>query len=162
MVLEKTLESPLDCKESQPVYPDVNQSLTFFGRTDAEAETPLLWPPDVTNWLVEKDPDAGKDWRLEEKGTTEDETVWWHHWLNGHEFELVMDREAWNVAVHGVAKNWTWLSGWTDWSDWHPGPMVHQNLLAWVGEWELKIKNKRGSLNLESLGSPGDSKYLVI
>ena len=84
VVLEKTLESPLDCKKIQPVHPKVNQSWIFIGRTDAEAETPVLWPPDGKNWLIWKDPDAGKDWRQEEKGTTEDEMVGWHHWLNGH------------------------------------------------------------------------------
>ena len=87
VVLEKTLESPLDCKEIQSVHPKGNQSWIFIGRTDAEAETPILWPPDVKNWLIWKDPDAGKDWRQEEKGTTEDEVVGWHHRLDGHEFE---------------------------------------------------------------------------
>ena len=86
VVLEKTLESPLDCKEIQPVYPKGNQSWVFTGRTDVKAETPILWPPDVKNWLIWKDPDAGKDWRWEEKRTTEDEMVGWHHQLNGHEF----------------------------------------------------------------------------
>ena len=87
VVLEKTLESPLDCKEIQPVYPKRNQSWIFIGRTDAEAETPILWPPYVKNWLIGKDPDAGKDWGQEEKGTTEDEMVGWHHRCNGQEFE---------------------------------------------------------------------------
>ena len=89
VVLEKTLESPLDCKEIQPVHPKGNQSQIFIGRTDAEAEVPILWPPDVKNWLSGKDPDAGKDWRQEEKGMTEDEMVGWHHQLDGHESELV-------------------------------------------------------------------------
>ena len=87
-MLEKTLESPSDCKAIQPVHPKGNQSWIFIGKTDAETETPILWPPDVKNWLTEKDPNAGKDWRLEEKGTTEDEMVGWHYQLNGHEFEL--------------------------------------------------------------------------
>ena len=87
VVLEKTLESPLDCKEIQPVYPKGDQSWVFIGRTDAEAESPILWSPDVKNWLTRKDPDAGKDWRQEEKRTIEDEMVGWHHWLDGHEFE---------------------------------------------------------------------------
>ena len=87
VVLEKTLESPLDCKEIQPVHPKGDQSLVFTGKTDTEAETPIIWPPDGKNWLIWKDPDAGKDWRWEEKGTTEDEMVEWHHRLNGHEFE---------------------------------------------------------------------------
>ena len=79
VVLEKTLESPLDCKEIQPVHPKGDQSWVFIGRTDAEAESPILWPPDAKNWLIGKAPDAGKDWRREEKGTTEDEMVGWHH-----------------------------------------------------------------------------------
>ena len=90
MVLEKTLESPLHCKETQPVNPKGSQSWIFIGRTDAEAETPILWPPDVKKWLIKKDPHAGKDWREEEKGMTEDEMVGWHHWLNGHEFEQAL------------------------------------------------------------------------
>ena len=114
VVLEKTLESPLDYKEIQPLNPQGNQSWIFTEKTDAEAEAPILWPPDVKNWLIGKDPDAGKDWRQEEKGTTEDEMAVWHHWLNGHEFELVIDREAWRAVIHGVAKSRTWLSNWTE------------------------------------------------
>ena len=87
VVLEKTLENPLDCKEIQPVHPKGDQSWRFVGRTDAEAGTQILWPPDVKNWLFWKGLDAGKDWRWEEKGTTEEEMIGWHHWLNGHEFE---------------------------------------------------------------------------
>ena len=87
VVLEKTLESPLDCKEIQPVHPKGNQSWIFSVRTDTEVEVPIFWPPDVKKWFIWKDPDAGKDWRQEEKGTTEYEMVWWHHWLNGHESE---------------------------------------------------------------------------
>ena len=86
VVLEKTLESPLDHK-IKPVNPEGNKPWIFIGRTDAEAEVPILWPPDVKNWLIGKDPDAGKDWRREEKGRTENGMVAWHHWLNGHEFE---------------------------------------------------------------------------
>ena len=85
VVLEKTLESPLDCKEIQPVHPKGYQSWIFIGRTDVEAETLILWPPDAKKWLIGKDPDAGKDWR-QEKGTTEDEMVGWHHRVDGHEF----------------------------------------------------------------------------
>ena len=87
VLLEKTLESLLDCKEIKPVIPKGSQSWIFIGRTDAEAEAPLFWPPNAKNWLLRKDPDPGKDWRQEEKGTTEDKTVGWHHWLNGYEFE---------------------------------------------------------------------------
>ena len=87
VVLEKTLESPLDCKEIQPVNPKGNQSWMLIGMTDAKAEAPVLWPPDVKNWPTGKDPDAGQDWSQKEKETTEDEMVGWHHRLNGHEFE---------------------------------------------------------------------------
>ena len=90
VVLEKTLESSLNCKEIKPVHLKGNGSWIFIGRTDAEAETPILWPPDVKNWLIWKDPDAGKDWRQEDKGMTEDEMVGWHHLLNGHEFEQAL------------------------------------------------------------------------
>ena len=118
IVLEKTPESLLDCKEIQPVHPKGNQSWIFIGRTDAEAESPILWPPYVKNWLTGKDSDAGKSWRREEKGMTEDEIAGWHHRLNGHEFEWTLgvgeDREAWYAAVHGVTKSQTWLSDWTE------------------------------------------------
>ena len=121
VVLEKTLESPLDYKEIQPVYPKGNQSWIFIGRTDAEAENPILWPPGVKNWLIWKDPDAGKDWRREEKGMTEDEMVGWHHWLNRHEFEQapgVGDRQGslaccspWSQKESDITKrlNWTFF-----------------------------------------------------
>ena len=89
VVLEKTLESPLDCKEIQPVHPK-DQSWVFIGETDVEAETLILWPPDAKNWLIGKDPDAGKYWRQEEKGTTEDEMAGWHHRLDGHGFEWTL------------------------------------------------------------------------
>ena len=90
VVLEKTLESPLDCKEIKPLNPKGNESWIFIGRTDAEAETPKLWLPDVKNWLTGKDSDAKKDWRQEKKGKTEDEMVEWHYWLDGHAFEQVL------------------------------------------------------------------------
>ena len=120
VVLEKTLQSPLDCKEIQPVHSKGNLSWVFIGRTAAKAETPILWPPHAKSWLIGKDSDAGRDWGQEEKGTTEDEMAGWHHWLDGHEFELqelLMDREAWHTVIHGVAKSWTRLSDWTSISE---------------------------------------------
>ena len=118
VVLEKMLESPLDCKEIQPVHPKGDQSWVFIGRIDVEAETPILWPPVAKSWLIWKDPDAGKDWGQEEKG--------WQgvRWLDGITDsmdmglggiqELVMDMEAWHAVVHGVAKGWTWPRDWTE------------------------------------------------
>ena len=122
VVLKKTLESLLDCKEIKPVNPKENQSWIFTGRTDAEAETPILWPPDVKNWLTGKDADAGKDWRREKKGTTEDEMVGWHYWLVGHEFEQasrVGDRQgslaccsSWSCKESDMTE---WLNGTNSW-----------------------------------------------
>ena len=113
-VLEQTLESPLDCKEIKPVNPKGNQLWPFIGRTDAEAETSILWPHDVKSWLIRKDPDAGKDRRQEEKGMTEDKMIPWHHWLSGHESEQAPgDGEgqgSLGAAVHGVTKSQTWLN----------------------------------------------------
>ena len=108
VVLDKTLESPLDFKEVQPVHPKGDLSWVFIGRTDAKTETPILWPPYAKSWLIGKDPDAGRDWGQEEKGTTEDEMSLSKLW------ELVMDREAWRDAIHGVAKGPTLLSNWTE------------------------------------------------
>ena len=110
VVLEKTIESALDSKEIQLVHPKGDQSWAFIGRTDVEAETPIFWLPDAENWLIWKDLDAGKDWGQEEKGTTEDEMVGWHHWLNmslSKLREIVKDREAWHAAVHRGAKDQT-------------------------------------------------------
>ena len=112
-MLEKTLASPLDCKEIQPVHSKGDQPWVFFGRNDAKAETPVLWPPHVKSLLIVKDSDAGMDWGQEEKGTTEDEMAVWHHRLDGHELselqELVMDRETWRGAIHGVTNSRTRL-----------------------------------------------------
>ena len=105
VVLEKTLESPLDCKEIQPVHPKGNQSWLFIGRTDAKAETPVLWPPDVRSWFIWKDPDDGKEWGQEEKGTTEDEMVGWHHLLDRHGF-------GWTLGVDDGQGGLTCCSSW--------------------------------------------------
>ena len=118
VALEKTLESPLDYKKIQQDHPKWNQPWIFIGRTDTEVETSVFWPPDVKNWLTGKDPDAGKDWRQEEKGMTEDEMVGWHHRHNWHQFEQspgVGDGQGSLACCSpGVAKSWTPLSDWTE------------------------------------------------
>ena len=121
VVLEKALESPLDCKEIQPVHSKGDQSWVFIGRTDFEAETPILWPPDAKSWLIWKDTDDGKDWRQDEKGMTEDEMVGWHHWLNGHE------------------------------SEWTPGVGDGQGGLVCCGSWGLKESDMTEQLNWTEL-----------
>ena len=125
VVLQKTLESPLDCKEIQIVHPKGDQSWVFIGRTDAEAETPILWPPHAKSWLIGKDPDAGRDWGQEEKGTTEDEMAGWHHRLDGHEF------------------------GWT------PGLGDGQGGLACCGSWGGKESDTPERLNWTELSDTG-------
>ena len=122
VVLEKTLEHPSDCKEIKPVHSKGNQSWIFIGRTDAKAEAPILWPPDAKNWLIGKDPDAGKDWGQEETGMTEDEMVGWHHRLDGHGFEWTLGVgdgqgglvccDSWGLRVrHDCATGLNWLRG---------------------------------------------------
>ena len=118
VVLEKTLESPLDCKEIQPVHPKEDQSWVFTGRTDVEAEAPILWPPDAKSWLIWKDPDAGKDWGQKQKGITKDEMVGWHHWLKWT-WVWVNSRSWWWTGRSGVlqfmgSQSQTWLSNWTE------------------------------------------------
>ena len=117
LVLKKTLESPLDCKEIKPVNPKGNQYWIFIGRTDAEAGVPILWPPNAKSWLTGKDPDAGKEWRQKEKGTKEDEMAGWHYWHSRHEFEQTAgDGEGQGSLAHcslSGCKVWTWLSNWT-------------------------------------------------
>ena len=135
-VVVKTL-SPLESKEIQPVHRKGNQSWIFIGRTDAEAETPILWPPDVKNWLIWKDLDAGKDWGQEEKGTTEDEMVGWHHWLNGLEFQWTLgvgNRQGGLACCSPwVTKSQTRLSDWTK-LNWSSFIILHM-LLALINFW---------------------------
>ena len=137
MVLEKTLETPLDCKEIQPVHSEGDQSRVFFGRNDAKAETPVLWPPHAKSWLIGKDSDARRGWGQEEKGTTEDEMVGWHHQLDGHEFE-----QAPGVYTHfvfcsvymcSVAQSYLILSDPMDCSP--PGLSVHGTFQARILKW---------------------------
>ena len=142
MVLEKTLESPLDCKEIQPVHPKGDQSWVFFGRNDAKAETPILWPTHAKSWLIGKGSDAGRNWEQEDKCMTEDEMAWWHHrlvWVSLSELrELVMDREAWRTVIHGVAKSRTQLSDWTE-LNWTERSTVIRH--AFSSQLALVIKN---------------------
>ena len=141
VVLEKTLESPLDCKEIQPVHTKGDQSWVFFGRNDAEAETPVLWPPHAKYWLIEKDSDAGRDWGQEEKGTTEDEMAGWHHWLNAPEFEWapgVGDGQGglacWNSWGH---KEWDT----TEWLNWTELNWSISSIKYWNGRWKIVSYN---------------------
>ena len=119
VVLGKTFESPLDNKEVKSVSPKGNQLWIVTGRTDAEAEAPILWPPYVKSWLIRKDPDAGEDWGQEEEEATEDEMVGWHHQHSGHEFEQTLEQGRGRTGkpgvllIHGISKSWTWLSYWT-------------------------------------------------
>ena len=170
VMLENTLECPLDCKEIQPVHPKGDQPWVFIGRTDVEAKTPILWPPDAKNWLIWKDPDAGKDWRQEEKGTTEDEMVRWHHQLDGHKFEQAPEVDdgqgglaycsPWGRRVRHdqVTELNPWEKG-NDWSelydhhDFLPFQTQDQRrgkawLSHWVEETEISIGGSRNCLNL--------------
>ena len=120
VVLEKTLESPLDCKEIQPAHPKGDQSWVFIGRTDTEAETPILWPPHAKSWLTGKDPDAGRDWVQEEKGTPEDEMAGWHHRLNGHEFEWtpgVGDGQGGLACCDSWGRKESHTTEWLNWTE---------------------------------------------
>ena len=120
VVLEKTLESPLDCKEIQPVHPKGDQSWIFIGRTDAKAETPILWPPHAKSWLIGKDSDAGMDWGQEEKGTTEDEIAGWHHELDGREFECtpgVCDGQGGLECFDSWHRKESDMTEWLNWTE---------------------------------------------
>ena len=141
VVLEKTLESSLDCKEIKPVNPKGNQSWIFIRKTDAEAEAPILWPPDVKSWLIGKDHDAGKDWRQEDKETTEDKLVGWHHWLNRHEFKQAL----------GDGEGQANLEHWSPWDhkEWNMTERLNNNNVTFFSN--LKIVPP----NTDSIKSPG-------
>ena len=129
VVLENTLESPLDCKEIQLVHPKGYQSWVFIGRTDAKAETPIFWPPVAKSWLIWKDPDVGKDWRQEEKGMTEDEMVRWYHRLIGHEFGrwwwTGRPGVLWLMGSQRVGHDWVIELNWTEGKGWNTGKAEH-------------------------------------
>ena len=140
MVLEKTPESPLDCKEIQPVHCKGNQCWIFIGRTDAEAETPVLWPPDAKNQLIGKDPDTGKDWRQEEKGTTEAEMVGWHHWLSRHEFEWTLgvgDGQGGLSCCDSWGRKESDTTEWLNWTEWSLLPDVEAGRDSLLLFWKL-------------------------
>ena len=145
VVLEKTIESPLDCKEIQPVHSKGDQSWVFTGRTDAEAETPILWPPHVKSWLIGKGPDAGRDWRKEEKGTTEDEMVGWHHQLDRHEFEqaLGVGNGQGTLACH---------------SPWDHKEMDTTERLNWL-KFSWQLSRRSGLCDLHSSPSPSPGGF---
>ena len=161
VVLEKTLESPLDCKEFQPVHPKGDQSWVFIGRTDVEAETSILWPPDAKSWLIWKDPDAGKDWRREEKGTTEDEMVGWHHQLNRHGFGLtpgVGDGQGGLVCCGSWGCKESDMTERLNWTELIKCKLIlYRSILAY--EWQQVL----GALwrCIKSLGHVGKSLYLI-
>ena len=162
VVLEETLESPLDCKEIHPLHPKGDQSWVFIGRTDVEAETLILWPPDAKSWLIWKDPDAGKDWRQEEKGMTEDEIAGWHYQLNGHEFGWTLgvgDGQG-GLACCGsysrrVGHDWATELNWTD----HVSRAFQVAQLVWVSlsrvqlfatPWTIALQDYQAPLSMES------------
>ena len=143
VVLEKTLESPLDCEEIQPVHPKGDQSWIFTGRTDAEAEVLILWLPDAKNWLIGKDPNAGKDWRQEEKGTSEDVMVGWHHWLDGHEFEQVLgagDGQGGLTCCGPLGQKESDTTEWLNWTE-HYMCMLLDNFFSFLKASLLIISN---------------------
>ena len=153
VVLEKTLEGPLDYKEIKPVHPKGDQSWVFIGRTDAEAETPIFWPPDAKNWLVGKDPGAGKDWGQEERGMTEDEMVGWHHWLNGHGFgetPEVGDGEGGLVCCSPWGHKESDRTERLNWTDWYALeillPVASRALVLWWNHWWSQVEKKKAKI----------------
>ena len=165
VVLDKTLENPLDCKEIQPVHPKGDQSWVFFGRTDAEAETPVLWPPHAKSWLIGKDPDAGNDWRQEDKGMTEDEMVGWHHWLIEHESG---SRRWWRTRKPGmlqsmglqrVSHDWATEQLWPEVQSWS---MLCLYFRLWFGLLCWQCGHSEAALERSALESGVNSVVLML
>ena len=159
VVLEKTLASPLDCKEIQPVHPKGDQSWVFIGKTDAEAETPILWPPDVKSWLIGKDPDAGKDWRQEEKGMTEDEVVGWHHRLDGHGFGWTPgagDGQGGLVCCDSWGRKKSDTTEWLNWTELNDTGRGHMKTEA-PGVSQPRVKQRPEPLGEAGRGKEGVS-----
>ena len=183
VVLEKTLESPLDCNEIQPVHPKGDQSWVFIGRTDVEAETPILWPPDTKSWLIWKDPDAGKDWGQDEKGTPEDEMIGWHYRLNGHGFGWTLgvgDRQGGLACCSPWSHRESDMNEWLNWTEdiykvewWAMASSGHiykdQVVVLWIGQELSSSYINQLFLGGQKLGckqsqsseyQPQDAKYL--
>ena len=145
VVLEKTLESPLDCKEIQPVHPKGNQPWDFFGRNDAKAETPVLWPPHAKSWLTGKDSDAGRDWRQEEKGITEDEMAGWHHWFDGCESVWTPgdgDGQGGLACCSSWGRKESDTTEWLNWTElnWMVLLQLLDTLLSFLLKWALGLR----------------------
>ena len=154
VVLEKTLESPLDCKGIQPVHSKGDQSWVFFGRTDAKAETPVLWPPHVKSWLIGKDSDAGRHWGQEERGKTEDEMARWHHWLNGRESQWtpgVGDGQGGLAYCDSWGRKESDITEWLIWSD----LIVYETLLYIPGRMQRWIRHSSCSQGLDNVCGRG-------
>ena len=152
VVLEKSLESPLDSKEIQPDHPKGNQSWIFIGRTDVEAETPILWPPDAKNWLIGKHPDAGKDWRQKVKGTTEDGMVGWHQWRDGHEFEQAPgagDGEGSLVGCSPWGCKELDMTEWLNWTE-HDNPITFGSMKRYNGLLKPKFRWLTNNLDVKA------------
>ena len=170
VVLEKTLENPLDCKEIQPVHSEGDQPWVFFGRSDAKAETPILWPPHAKSWLIGKDSDAGRDWGQEKKGMTEDEMAGWHHWLDGHEFEWIpavddgqgglVCFDSWGRKESDMTEQLKWTElNWTE----HPSTENYKILLKEMKEdlnrWRERKHSLFGGLSIVVNSSQTDYRF---
>ena len=167
VVLEKTLESPLDCKEIQPVHSEGDQSWVFIGMTDVEAETPLLWSPDAKSWLIWKDPDAGKDWGQEEKGMAEDEMAGWHHWLDEHGFGWIPgvgDGQGGLACCSSWGHKESDMTEWLNWTElnWCCNSAVHKSNWSFILSQFMRFVEIRGRLNQDKLWDPSVASRSVL